>query len=645
MKKTSRLLFTTVVLILTLMTNLAIPVPAFADEGTPQTPPTEEPVVAETQAPETIVEELSSSIETTEQPVLEPDSVSELLDQLPENTNLIVLNEDGKVEPLVTEEAANTIVTGDPMWCPDGATPNTDVNGDCTISHSSFDDLIADLTTNSGVYYGSGTIYISYDYTVAGSGGDTGDIIFDYGSVSLTNLTLQGGWDFSNDTVTGTTTINGANSLRFWDWGGYGIPGDLTLQDINLEGGTGLYLGGYSDSPTANIILNNVNVSNTDYGAFVMTLGNIQIIDSTFNDNIRVGLDAESAGDITLSGIQVSNNGSGAYLDNTHGVGDINVIGTNTFNNNSDGAGNGYGLIGFSSGEINLNNITASNNAQFGTFLESNSGSGNIIFTGNNSFNNNGWGGINAVSGGDIFLENVTATNNNGSGLELGTNAGDITITCGLINGNIGDGIAAGLPGTLTLNGVIFNGNTAGDVTIFGNGTVLQYPFDCNSIKNNGEVDKPYTGFYSGLPLQIAGSNADLDCNFFSGTVLILSNGDKIIFKCPIGGSASLSILPSENLPGLLPENMVLISGMQANQSPEGSHVALGGLVIVSFIIPEELVSANLSILYWNGSEWIDLNAASFEDGRQVFNGGSLTSDGYFEAITNFSGSFVLVKK
>lgn len=645
MKKTNHLLFTTFVLILTLLMNLAMTIAVFADEGTPQPPPTEEPVVEEIQTPEPVIEDTNSTIEASEQSALEPDSVSEILDQLPENSTLIVLDENGNVEPLVTEEAANAIITGDPMWCPDGATPNSDPNGDCTISHSSFDNLIADLTTNSNIYYGSGTIYISYDYTVASSGGDTGDIIFDYGSVSLTNLTLQGGWDFSNDTVIGSTTINGANGLGFWDWGGYGTPGNLTLRDINLNGGTGLYIGGSSDSPTANILLENVNVSNTDFGAVVLTLGNIQIVDSTFNDNIREGLRAESAGDITLSDIQVSNNSSGAYLDNTHGVGDINVTGTNTFNNNTDGVGNGYGLIGYSSGEINLNNITASNNAQFGAFLESNSGSGNIVFTGNNSYNNNGWGGINAVSGGDILLENVTATNNNGSGLGLGTNTGDITITCGLINGNIGDGIGADLTGTLTLNGVTFSGNTADDVAIFGSGTVLQYPFDCNSIKNNSEVDKPYTGFSSGLPLQIAGSNADLDCNYFSGTALILSNGNQIIFKCPISGAVSLSLISNDSLPSALPENMEYVSGIQASQTPAGSDAALNGLVIVSFIIPKEVKSSNLSILYWNGSEWIDLKAASFEDGRQVFNGGYLTADGYFEAITNFSGSFVLVKK
>lgn len=646
MKKTNHLLFTTFVLILTLLMNIAMPMAAFADEGTPQPPPTEEPVIEETQTPEPIIEDIAITIEASEQPALEPDSVSEILDQLPENSTLIVLDKNGNVEPLVTEEAANAIITGDPMWCPDGATPNSDPNGDCTISHSSFDNLIADLTTNYNIYYGSGTIYISYDYTVAGSGGDTGDIIFDYASVSLTNLTLQGGWDFSNDTVAGSTTINGANSLVFLDWGGYGTPGNLTLRDINLNGGTGLYLGGSSGSPTANILLDNVNVSNTDFGATVSTIGNIQIIDSTFNDNVREGLRAESAGNITMSNIQVNNNNSGAFLNNTQGSGNIKINGTNTFNNNTDGAGNGYGLIVFSNGEINLNNITANNNAQRGVALENSSGSENIIFTGNNTFNNNGWSGIDVTSGGDIFLENVTATDNYGSnGLQFGAQTGNITITCGLINGNTGYGIAADLTGTLTLNGVIFSGNTADDVAIFSSGTVLQYPFDCNSIKNNSEVDNPYTGFSSGLPLHIAGDNATLDCNSFSGTALILSNGNKVTFKCPISGFASLSLISNDSLPSALPENMAYISGIRVSQTPTESDVALNGMVIVSFIAPKELKSSNLSILYWNGSEWIDLKAASFEDGRQVFNSGHLTADGYFEAITNFSGSFVLVRK
>jgi len=92
-------------------------------------------------------------------------------------------------------------------------------------------------------------------------------------------------------------------------------------------------------------------------------------------------------------------------------------------------------------------------------------------------------------------------------------------------------------------------------------------------------------------------------------------------------------------------ENILFPSGMQADQSPDGSDTALDGLVIVSFVVPADFNSASLAILYWNGSDWVDLKEAAFDDGRVVFNGGYLTGNGHFEALTNFSGTFALVSK
>src|SRR5690606_10632071 len=50
-------------------------------------------------------------------------SVAELIESLPENTDLIVLNEGGEALPLVSEEAAEVLEGGDPQWCPVGVTP------------------------------------------------------------------------------------------------------------------------------------------------------------------------------------------------------------------------------------------------------------------------------------------------------------------------------------------------------------------------------------------------------------------------------------------------------------------------------------------------------------------------------------------
>ncbi|HNE06084.1 MAG TPA: hypothetical protein PLT08_16275, partial [Anaerolineales bacterium] len=111
--------------------------PTPTDEVPTETPPVEEP--SETQEP----------LEQT---------VPEILEQLPAETEIVVLDENSEPLPLVSNEAANVLVTGDPQWCPAGVTPGTDTLSQCTVAHASFNDLINDLQTNSATYYGSGTI-------------------------------------------------------------------------------------------------------------------------------------------------------------------------------------------------------------------------------------------------------------------------------------------------------------------------------------------------------------------------------------------------------------------------------------------------------------------------------------------------------
>ena len=41
-----------------------------------------------------------------------------LMEQVPENTEVVVLNAEGEVEPLATQEAADAVVESDPIWCP-----------------------------------------------------------------------------------------------------------------------------------------------------------------------------------------------------------------------------------------------------------------------------------------------------------------------------------------------------------------------------------------------------------------------------------------------------------------------------------------------------------------------------------------------
>ncbi len=95
MKPQSRLVFFTLVTLLVMVVNLAMPVSALADDSAPpESPPAEAPPVDA--AP----------------PVEEPVSLPEVLEQAPPDTQVVVVNEEGQVEPLATVEAAEILVTG-----------------------------------------------------------------------------------------------------------------------------------------------------------------------------------------------------------------------------------------------------------------------------------------------------------------------------------------------------------------------------------------------------------------------------------------------------------------------------------------------------------------------------------------------------
>jgi hypothetical protein len=77
----------------------------------------------------------------------------------------------------------------------------------------------------------------------------------------------------------------------------------------------------------------------------------------------------------------------------------------------------------------------------------------------------------------------------------------------------------------------------------------------------------------------------------------------------------------------------------------ESSVSIAGGHVLISFPIPANMLEADFSIMYWDGINWVDLSSTTFTDGRVVYDGGSRTVDGAFQAETNFSGLFILVRK
>jgi hypothetical protein len=657
----------------------------FADDGQPPVEPaaTEEPVVIDVQA-ETPKPAWTTEPTSTEETVEEETSVQEILEQIPDEMAVIVLNEQGHLEPMATEAAAETILTSDPMWCPTNQIPG---DPGCTAGYATAAELIAAL---NGVT-GDGTIYFTSTYS-------TDDLWFDQTNTDLAGLsalTIQGGWNGSTGNafaLSGSTLFDGVGiEINNWNGAitlnniivngahGNGIvvvtDGDIHLDNVsssnndgsftffgatgavlnnsngsgdviltgnntfnNNDGGSGLGIGS-----TGNIILSNITANNNDGFGTVLNGSNVILTGvNNFSGNGSYGLYINSMGDVILENITANENdnenmnAAGVYISNVDGGGDIILTGTNEFNNLHEGFGHNYGigLAAYSAGDITLSNIFANDNAQFNILLDNTYGTGNIVLNGTNVFTGS-FIGARILSNGSITMENVTASGNMYAGLDLITSSGDIEINCGSITNNENFGIVANSPATATLNGVMFSGNL-NPVVLNGGGTLVENPFACGG-PSNPKPGTAATGNASDLPVNLinvaSGQSVELDCEAYNGTRLSLSNGSSLFLPCPLGGSASLTENSKDDLPGILPEGQVFQSGFTTVLNENGTDLdELGTYATVSFSLPEGVDISTLSILYWNGDQWVEVDVFA-------------TDEGHLEAFVKRMGTFVLVSK
>src|SRR5690606_37099317 len=180
-----RKLFTAVALLLVLTLSRFITIPVYADEASPIEENTTTEQVEETNQPVETVEEATppstGGSESTSSEEYHLDEELPILEQLPENTEIIVLDEEGETIPLAnslassvdrgivspsssnteiivldeegetiplaTEEAKEVVSSSDPMWCPAGKTPIANVGG-CSPDFTTFSDLLAWLQAN-----------------------------------------------------------------------------------------------------------------------------------------------------------------------------------------------------------------------------------------------------------------------------------------------------------------------------------------------------------------------------------------------------------------------------------------------------------------------------------------------------------------
>jgi hypothetical protein len=389
---------------------------------------------------------------------------------------------------------------------------------------------------------------------------------------------------------------------------------------------------------------NQANGGSAQGSTFLSAGGNINIGNSQFNSNNYDALHAATFGSITMTGSFADQN---ALLGHNLDAGTVlEANGPVSISNSSFSNNKWDGLKAQTTNSISLMDVKADSNessgiTNAGTFLIA---GGNIAID-PSSFSNNKGDGLIAQAGGNISMAGAQFVNNGASGAVL-TAGNDISSHCDRFEGNTGYGAAATLPGTLTFNGSFFQGNVVGDYNLSGGGTVAFGGDTCEGKTKYKTPTAPPAYLLGATPaatpaaaapqlnvLSVTdGQTVNLDCTNYSGSTLALSNRDQIILLCPVTGQATLKHVAVDALPSKLDTTMTYQSGMDAQVTQNGqAATTLNGPMKVDFVIPSSAQgTTQLSILHWDGTQWVDV-------------GGTATPDGFIETITNQTGTFVLV--
>ncbi len=459
-------------LIMVMLFSALGPTTVYADEGAPPDAPTTEgsetggePTdeateeqtddTGEDQAEETTTEEVVTGGELTgetgegevDEAVTEEPS---LMEQVPENTEVVVVNADGEVEPLATQEAAEAVATSDPIWCPAGQDPTPGANG-CTNSYTSFDALLTFLKTDeegAATYQGNGTIYVE----MGNYGGGESTIDFNtYGFTTFddNDLTIQGGWNTSTGTTVDTTSFDVPIVIGsdVNPWGG-----SLTIRNIIVSGvvndtGLTVFSGG-------SVTVEDSEFSNNDVaGVFIDADENVTVrrtkVNNNGSDNWNVvdgtGMEIKSGGFVTLSDVEANDNQIfGVDIEAGNDVSIANSFFNGNLMYTTDFAEFfGYGLTVVSQGDISLGGdvgVHADDNFLWGAWLD-----GSNVFIENSTFNRNLTDstsfiddtGLVIITTGDVALDFVEANENRMIGADIQAN-GDVSIANSSFSRNYG---------------------------------------------------------------------------------------------------------------------------------------------------------------------------------------------------------------
>ncbi len=310
-----------------------------------------------------------------EEPVVgEPATISEILEQLPEDTGLVVVDDDGEALPLVSTEAAEVLAAPDPYFTVGGITYRFfGAAGACGVTPNCWDgsatpiqDAIDYLSTILKASPDNGNVYVeagNYNEDVSVSGADW---LTDGGSVPLSLGIIGAG--------SGSTTLNGSFSI-------------LGMNAFTLSGFTVNTVGGWNESIT--IADGNGSLQLTD---LVVTNNNEE------SNGIRV----ENTGNVSLDGVVSTSKGTGIFIETSNG--DVILKDVVANGNSYDGV-----FLRVTDGNLTLNDVTANNNGFNGATIDVTNGNTNVLC---GSYSDNGDYGLwldlngNAHLGGPILTGN-----------------------------------------------------------------------------------------------------------------------------------------------------------------------------------------------------------------------------------------------
>ena len=303
-----------------------------ADGETPTEPPvatevvTEPPVVDQsqatvqvpeaTQAPEEATATSESVVETAAPDATDNSVADAVVSQAPQNTDIVILDDQGQALALGSQETANALVTSDPVWCPENvSTPTPGANG-CSVSYASIADLLAAMQSDPLSFSQNGTIYLEQTT----GAGFTSPLVLDdsssslgssYSTLNIFNLSIQGGWNPSTGSTTDQTVFTNAY----------------------------VQVGSLANPWIGSLAINNISVLGSDQDAFQIFASDVALtnVNALYNNQNGISITANEPGTVALNNVNASNNGSGLIGSGVYvnGADTLITVTGGSFNNNA----------------------------------------------------------------------------------------------------------------------------------------------------------------------------------------------------------------------------------------------------------------------------------------------------------------------